>query len=142
MVVLVFNLSGYYWPWTEERRGWAENARSDAALVRFLEANGVTWVCGDYWAVYPVNFLSRLRVLGIPYQRQFDFYRYGEMLPPASRRFALLSRDREELVDWVARAGLTGSILSPAPGYVAFLPNPVAGDSPSRALAKVRASRS
>lgn len=140
-VVLTFHVSGYYWPGTAERTLWTENRHHDDTLLRFLEAERINWVCGEYWTVYPLNFLSRERIRGVPYEPQFDFYGYGKKLPARAGRIALLASRREDLANWVPRTGLPGRILPAAPGYFAFLPenNPPAGSS-ARLLARLRAS--
>ena len=107
-VVLVFHLSGYYWPWTSERREWRVNLRKDDALISFLRANGVRWICGEYWTVYPFNFLTGERIRAVPFQRSFDFYGYGTTLPAAAGRLALLGRDERDLSHWAERAGVRG----------------------------------
>lgn len=137
-VVLVFNLSGYYWPGTSERKLWERNARHDDRLLAFLDAERVRWVCGNYWLVYPLNFLSRERIRGVPYQRHFDFYEYGKRLPADAGKVALLTSTPEELRGWTERAGLTGRVVEVAPGYYfAFLPdvNPPRGRSSQELLA-------
>jgi 4-amino-4-deoxy-L-arabinose transferase-like glycosyltransferase len=141
-VVLTFHLSGYYWPWTSERREWAQNLRSDQALLAFLEGNGVRWVCGGYWTVYPVNFLSGGRIRAVPFERQFDFYGYGRNLPAAAGKLALLGRDERELALWAERAGLRGRPVRAAPGYVALLPavDPRSSGSSQRLLAELTAA--
>jgi hypothetical protein len=140
-IVLAFHLSGYYWPGTAERIFWTENERHDEALLRFLESERVAWVCGEYWAVYPLNFLSRERIRAVPYEAPYDFYGYGRKLSAHAGRVALLASRREDLADWVSRTGLSGSIVSAAPGYFAFLPavNPPPGSS-QRLLVILRTS--
>ena len=81
----------------------------------------VRWVCGEYWTVYPVNFLSGERIRAVPFQRLFDFYGYGRTLPAAAGKLALLGRDGKDLAGWAARAGLPGRPVPAAPGYVAIL---------------------
>jgi hypothetical protein len=137
-VVLLFNISGYYWPWTTERRDWSENRRRDEQLLRFLGANGVSWICGEYWAVYPFNFLSRGRLRAAPFETQFDFYGVGKELPRSGRP-ALVGRDRSELERWASRAGLVGPISSAGPGYAVLLPEtpPSLSSSPERLYARL-----
>jgi hypothetical protein len=141
-VVLAFHLSGYYWPWTSERGEWAQNLRKDRMLLDYLRANGVRWVCGEYWTVYPINFLSEERIRAVPFERQFDFYGYGKTLPAAAGRLALLGRDERELAVWAERAGLHGRPVRAAPGYLALFPDPdpVSSGSSQRLLAKLAAA--
>jgi hypothetical protein len=118
MPVLAFNLSGYYWPWTEQRLEWRKNARSDQNLIAFLEKQKIGFVLGEYWTAYPVNFLSTLTVRGIPLQPQFDFYRIGDTLPARAPRFALISRNDGEIRLWASRIGIRGQISEVGPGYL------------------------
>lgn len=133
--VLAFNLSGYYWPWTEQRLEWRKNRERDAQVLRFLDANGVSWICGEYWTVYPFNFLSRGRLKAAPYESQFDFYGIGISLPKG--RVALVSTG-SGIEEWADRAGVNGFPSSVGPGYVVLLPrrNPPA-DSPQRIYARL-----
>jgi hypothetical protein len=118
--VLVFNLSGYYWPWTAQRRKWAEDGRRDAQALRFLQANQVSWICGEYWTVYPFNFLSGGRLKAAPYELEYDFYRLGSSLP--NGRMALVSTSRD-VDQWARVAGLQGSVFQVGSGYVILLPS-------------------
>jgi len=137
-VVLVFNLSGYYWPWTAQRRLWRENERSDDRALKFLQAQDISWICGEYWTVYPFNFLSRRRLKAAPFETQFDFYGVGRALPRAGRP-ALVGRERSELERWASRSGLAGPIFSVGPGYAMLLPQapPPVSSSPERLYARL-----
>jgi hypothetical protein len=140
--ILLFNLSGYYWPWTAQRRKWAENQERDARVVQFLKASRISWICGEYWTVYPFNFLSGGRLKAVPYQLEYDFYRLGSSLPDG--RMALVSRGRD-VEEWARRAGLEGSLFQVGPGYVVLLPrvNPPSAESSQRLYARlVAAARS
>jgi 4-amino-4-deoxy-L-arabinose transferase-like glycosyltransferase len=132
-VVLVFNLSGYYWPWTAQRRLWRENKKRDERALQFLQARDISWICGEYWTVYPFNFLSRRRLKAAPFETQFDFYGVGRALPRAGRA-ALVGRERSELEGWASRSGLTGPIFSVGPGYAMLLPQPPPQSSSSDRL--------
>ena len=138
-VVVGFHLSGYYWPWTKERREWAQHQRDDRVLLAFLRANGVQWVCGEYWTVYPINFLSGERIRAVPFQRLFDFYGYGRTLPASAGKLALLGRDGNDVAIWAERAGLPGRPVPAAPGYLAIL-EPETAESSQRQLAKLVAA--
>lgn len=134
--VLVFNLSGYYWPWTANRREWALNRQRETRVLQFLEANGVSWVFGEYWTVYPFNFLSGGRLKAVPSERQFDFYGIGSSLP--SGRLALVSNSRW-IEEWADRSDLAGPVSPIAPGYLVLLPAgiPSASVSPQRLYEKL-----
>lgn len=132
-VVLLFNLSGYYWPWTEQRRVWAENRRGDERLLAFVESNGIAWICGGYWTVYPFNFLSRASITAVPYERQFDFYDLSRKLP-ARAHGALVSNDPHDLEAWAHRAGLSGRVSAVRPGYFVFVPDRPGNDTSATRL--------
>lgn len=134
--VLLFNVSGYYWPWTPQRRLWEANSERDSRVLRLLETNGISWICGEYWTVYPFNFLSRGRLKAVPYEPQFDFYRFGSSLPDG--RMAIVATNRN-VTSLAARAGVPVSVASVGPGYTVLVPigNPLPGDSPERLYARL-----
>jgi 4-amino-4-deoxy-L-arabinose transferase-like glycosyltransferase len=135
-VVILFNLSGYYWPWTAQRQSWSRDARVDEQLLTLLEKNRISWICGDYWTVYPFNFLSRGRLKAAPFDYQFDFYGVGRALP-ASGAPALIRRDGAELVEWSHRAGLSGRTFTVGNRYRIVFPaiEPASARSPERLYA-------
>src|SRR5262249_38812998 len=53
LLLVLFQVSGYYLPWTPQRRYLRDLLRQDAELVRFLDKNQIRWICGNYWVVYP-----------------------------------------------------------------------------------------
>ncbi len=118
---LVFNVAGYWLPGTPMRLRCEERAREDDRLVRFLAEHDVGAVFGDYWTVYPINFLTRERILGIARQPEFDFFRYGDLLIPG-RRWALVSRESSTLELWARKAGIDG-LTSSVGTYDVFVPN-------------------
>ncbi|MFN2385442.1 MAG: ArnT family glycosyltransferase [Thermoanaerobaculia bacterium] len=136
-VLLAFNLTAYAWPGSDARRGWEEDMRGDAELVTLLQEGGIEWVFGDYWTVYPINFLSGRRIRGVPRQPTWDYLGYKEQLPKGSvQPWALVTRTAEEMDDWIYRAGLTGRRLSIDGGFVLFLPSsPPQGVFGSRQIA-------
>jgi hypothetical protein len=138
-VVLTFNLSGYYWPWTAQRRSWRENARRDERALQFLKARNVSWICGEYWTVYPFNFLSRRALKAAPFETRFDFYGVGRSLPRAGQP-ALVGRDQDELTKWAAQSGIAGPTLSVGPGYTVLLPATSPSTSPERIYARLTLS--
>lgn len=131
-VVILFNVSGYYWPWTPQRREWAERARRDERMVSFLQTRRVSWICGEYWIVYPFNFVSRGRVKAVPYETQFDFYGVQKKLP-ATGLPALVAWDRSRLDRWASRSGLSGRVFQVGPGYEVLLPAAAPPREPSPA---------
>jgi 4-amino-4-deoxy-L-arabinose transferase-like glycosyltransferase len=122
-IVLVFNLAGTYWPWTEARRQWARAAADDELALKALERQKATAVFGSYWVTYPFNFLSREAILGIPVESGVDWRKEAERLPPgAPVRLVLLDTSPQQVACWAARAGLTGAPQTLAANYAAFLP--------------------
>ena len=92
---------------------------------------------GDYWIVYPVNFLSHERVLGARRSRtDLDSYAIAKRLDGLIGPWALASWWPWELRDLVRRAGVPGKTLEAAPGVCVFLP--AEGVSASEALARLR----
>ena len=53
-------------------------------------------VLGDYWTVYPVNFLSHERVAGVPASAATDWYLRDRLsaVPPRGARLLVVGRDR------------------------------------------------
>lgn len=138
--LLSLNCSSYALPWTELRiRSAAERKASDQ-LVDFLRREKVEAVCGDYWLVYPINFLSRESIIGAPLNQDLDYLRYGPNLPHRPLRWALASRNAKGLQNWAARVALVGRVVSPAPDYFVFLPaeNPPTGQIGPRFLGRLR----
>jgi len=122
--IVLFHLSAYAMPWTPQRRYRQELAARDAKLLEFLEANRIRWVCGNYWVVYPLNFFSEERVLGVPFQELADHHGYGRAVPASPSRWALVTRGQETMRIWLAGTGLKGRIVSVGPGFQVFLPSP------------------
>ena len=106
--VLAFNLASTHWPWTKLRQQWAAAAVEDQRALSLLEQRRVTAVIGPYWLVYPLNFLSGERILGIPLDASTDFRHEIERLPPAPVRWALVSSQAADLAPWARAAGVTG----------------------------------
>jgi dolichol-phosphate mannosyltransferase len=111
-IVVVFNLAGTFWPWTEARRLWAARGADDERTLRFLEQQHVTAVLGSYWLVYPLNFLSREAILGIPLDDATDFRREAERLPHSPVRWALMAYSPRDLAPWAGKAR-TAKLYSP-----------------------------
>lgn len=119
-----FNVSTYHFLPTHPRRESMQRAaQSDARLVPFLEQRGVAVVFGDYWTVYPLNFLSTERVIGVPTQRDHDHYNYERRIAAGPQRWALMAWWREDLARLVERTGARGQSIEAAPGTYVFLPD-------------------
>ncbi|HVT59276.1 MAG TPA: hypothetical protein VHR45_12845 [Thermoanaerobaculia bacterium] len=124
VAIVVFNLAGACLPWTESRHRLAANAVYDQQLLAYLETQRVGAIAGSFWRVYPINFLSRERILAIPMQEGHDHYRVAEKLPASPLRWALVARNRRELAVWAGHAGLRGSFRTVSPLACVFLPDP------------------
>jgi dolichol-phosphate mannosyltransferase len=141
-IVLAFNLAGYYWPDSPQRRYWESLDRSDRDLVAFLESNGVRWVCGNYWAVYPLNFVSRRDLIALPFLESEDHYHYGTRLPAQPVCWAVVAHNPMWLSAWVNRAKIRGRATAVAGNFYVFLPNDaeVTRRSPAATLSLLRAT--
>jgi len=140
LAVALFDFSSYaLLPGRALREQLEAGAASDARFVSFLENRRVTAVLGDYRTVYPVNFLSHERVLGVPTSAAADRYRYEECLPAGSSAWALASRWPDELGLLARRARADGETLEAAPGTYVLLPSDP--DAPRVALARLRATQ-
>ncbi|MHB8799702.1 MAG: glycosyltransferase [Thermoanaerobaculia bacterium] len=139
-IVLVFNLAGVYWPGTAFRERMERDRRSEEAVLRVAERAGVKVVWGEYWQAYPLNFLSAERIIGLPYQPEFDFHGYEGRLPSAPTRWMLVSRTPGELATWVSRAGETGELRDLGNRQWVFLPspNPPREETPTEAGRRLR----
>ena len=122
--IVLFNLAAYRWPGDSQRLLLAADGRHLGSAMEVFEEEDVQAVLGGYWVVYPINFLSAERVIGIPCAPGEDMYDYVEKLPDPVERWILLGRapEREWLADWAARAGVAGEVRNVAPGYIAFQP--------------------
>jgi dolichol-phosphate mannosyltransferase len=122
-VVLVFNLVGYDWPWTKVRHYFVDLDAKDRQLLTYLDARGVSWVCGNYWVVYPLNFLSSRRIIGVPFLRAHDHYAYAETVPNDASGWALLAVDRNTITRWLRTLPLEGRVETVADRFFVFLPS-------------------
>ena len=96
-------------------------------------------VFGDYWVVYPLNFLSKERVRGVPVNPAPDWYDYAGRLPEGSGQWAIASWRSDGRDALAGAAGVPGVAAEPAPGIHVFLPH--VPTSPRKALARLRAAR-
>lgn len=139
-VVLAYNVTSYDLPGSANRRRLQTLAEDDRIALRFFSENGIRVLCGDYWSVYPFNFLSRERILGIPARSDQDVYGYGDRISPSETVWALLSFQPEFVKALIAFTGWDGTERDPAPGYLAFLPERAPGTAsrPPPTLAELR----
>ena len=108
--VLTFNVSTYFLPGTDARRLWEAKRQADEKLIAFLGQHRIDVVFGDYWAAYPVNFLSRERIRAVPLQEGADFYDVEKRLPTGPALCAVVARSREELERFSRRASQPGVV--------------------------------
>ena len=99
---------GTYLPWHGERYLWQVSRDNDERLVELLEREQVGFVLGDFWAVYPINFLSRERIRGIPWRDANDHHKAHLRRDGTPRRWALLATTDRELESWIEATGLSG----------------------------------
>lgn len=139
--IIAFNVAGYFLPGTLQREEWAQKMAKDARLIQFLEAQQIQAVFGNYWVVYPLNFLAQGQISGLPDEAELDLREYEKQLPDHPIRWALLSISAQELQGWTARVGLSGSTVSIG-GYLVYLPstNPPKGLAPRVFLYQLRRS--
>jgi hypothetical protein len=137
--VALFDVSAYaLLPGRALRRRLEEGAAADARFVRFLDERGVTAVLGNYWTAYPVNFLSKERIRGVPVNPSPDWYDYAGRLPERPARWAIASWWSDERDALARTVGVPGEAAEPAPGTYVFLPHDPS--PPREALARLRRS--
>ena len=140
LAVALFDLSSYsLLPGRALRRHLEAGAAGDARFVAFLGERHVGAVFGDYWVVYPLNFLSKERVRGVPVNPAPDWYDYAGRLPEGSGQWAIASWRSDGRDALAGAAGVPGVAAEPAPGIHVFLPH--VPTSPREALARLRAAR-
>lgn len=121
--VLTFNLLGFSAPWTAHRHYLRELDRKDHELIDVLQMRGVDWVCGNYWDVYPLSFLTNRRILGVPFQRAFDYHGFSTEVEKRSPNWALVSTDPRTIQNWLAKLPLQGEVQRVATRFSVFLPD-------------------
>ncbi len=137
LAVALFDLSSCaLLPGRALRRHLEAGAAADGRFVSFLENRHVTSVLGAYWTVYPINFLSHERILGVPTSAGADWYQYEERLPEGPSAWALASWWPNELELLARRARAEGETLEAAPGTYILVPHDP--DSPREALSRFR----
>ena len=142
LCVLLSNVWAYALPGTIRRETASRDAAATDQLVDFLRARKIDAICGDYWPVYGINFLTRESIVAAPLDQDLDYLRYGPNLPHRPLRWALVSRRPKELQRWAARVSVPGTIELGASDYYVFLPdpNPPSADIGPRFLGRLRES--
>jgi hypothetical protein len=140
--VLASNCWAYALPGSGVRELEANDAKATDQFVDFLRQRKIDAICGDYWLVYGLNFLSRESIVGAPLNQNLDYLRYGPNLPHRPLRWALVSRQPGDLRKWAGRVSLQGTISQGAPEYYVYLPdpNPPSADIGPRFLGRLRES--
>lgn len=138
--VLAFHLSAYLYPWTPARRTWRENSFEEARLVQFLHEKGVRFVAGDYWSVYPIDFLSGESIKSIPLRASDDIQRVESRLEESPVRMAIVASNGQSLQAVLGCAGLSGRSIRLGPTTLVCLPdgNPPGGLAPRDILRRIR----
>ena len=140
-VVVLFNATAYHFPGRASREAWREAAERDDRMIALLRRRGIDGIVGGYWMAYPVNFLSREKILAVPCG--FDYYNYRGHRPPGRLyHWALVSARPQELAAWAAKTGLSGSLVLAAPDRAVFLlaNNPSAPAAQEQLLDRLQAS--
>ncbi|MBK9063723.1 MAG: glycosyltransferase family 39 protein [Acidobacteria bacterium] len=120
--VVVFNLSVYFLPGSAPRRLWEKRLDADSDLIAFLGERGIEAVSGDYWAAYPVNFLSTRRIAGVPFQPAGDFYGVEDSLGGRSLRWAVVGSTRAQIERLISVTGDSGLLVEVAFERWVFIP--------------------
>jgi hypothetical protein len=129
-------------PGSEPRRRLAQGAALDARLIELLDRQRVGAGIGDYWAVVPVDYLTRYRVPAAPLAPELDKFHLEQRLPASCERMALLAAGTGQLAAWTARTGLQGTTWqAEADRAVLVLScNERGGVSPRALLSRLRAA--
>jgi hypothetical protein len=122
-LVLVFNVAGYNYPWSPFRSYSRDLERRDRDLIAYLQGRGISWICGNYWVVYPFNFLTARRITGVPFRAGDDHYAYAKGLTDPSARWALVATDPKTIDRWLEQIPLAGNVGRVAGRYFVFLPS-------------------
>ncbi|HYL05557.1 MAG TPA: hypothetical protein VE075_05935 [Thermoanaerobaculia bacterium] len=129
-------------PGSESRRRLARGAALDSRLIALLQRQRVGAGIGDYWAVIPVDYLTRYRIPAAPLAPELDKHHLEQRLPAACDRLALLAAGSGQLAAWTARTGLQGTTWqAEADRAVLVLPcRELGGGSPRALLGSLRAA--
>jgi len=102
---LALHVVEYEAPWSVERHRRLEQASEDARLLELLGDEKIDAIIGDYWSVYPFNFLSAGRIRAISADPGVDYHEYGDRLPDYGVRWALVSGVPGVVEKWKAPPG-------------------------------------
>ena len=124
LVLLTVHVSGYNLPGTAGRAEQRRLAKAEDRLLDLLRERRITWVFGDYWDVYGLNFLSGETIKAIPEDPRADYHGYERELGCAPASFAVISRDPVWVAAWARRAGLRGETVRIDGAFEIFFPVP------------------
>lgn len=130
LAVVAFNVAAFPFPGTPRRDRERLNREAEVRLLSVLASQGTRVVFGDYWSVYPINFLTRERTIGIPWRPDEDICRYTKRLPADPVPWSILSSTPGELESIVKGAALEGTIRDLGHGRRLFLPAAVLAAKP------------
>ena len=129
-------------PGSESRRRLEQGAALDSRLIDLLQRRRVAAGIGDYWAVVPVDYLTRYRIPAAPVVPELDQFHLEQRLPAACDRLGLLATGTGQLAAWTARTGLQGETWQAEADRAVLLLScrePGAG-SPRALLSRLRAA--
>ena len=124
--VVVLPLTSYTWPGMPVREAREQALTADSQLIGRLRAERVDAAIGNYWSVYPINFLTKDQIRGVPCAATADWLDY-EARVSGHARWALVeftNATRSWIPVFVHRRGVKGRFDSSVPGYRLFLPSP------------------
>jgi hypothetical protein len=141
--VVVVAVAGYELPGTSARSFRTEAMHADARLVRQLERAGANVAVGQYWSVYPLNFLTKERIRGIPCDPRADYLHYDNEVPNPAR-WALVYGTSPTQANWlhgfVRRFDVRGTFLTvPRPYYAFVTSTPLYGEQSRQFLKMAQA---
>jgi hypothetical protein len=122
--VALVAVAGYEWPGSSAREFRTEAMHADVQLVRQLERAHANVAVGAYWSVYPLNFLTKEKIRGVPCDPRADYLHYGNELPSPSR-WALVYGASPTQANWidgfVRRLDLHGTFQTVPPVFDVFV---------------------
>lgn len=127
-------------PGTDLRQKWSREAGQDARLVAALSELEVEAVLGPFWEVYPLSFLSREAIIGIPFQPSLDLAHMARRLPEAGARWALIGRREEPLAACARSTRLQGRLSQLNADFWGFIVATDPGQTSRDFLRQIRAS--